>query len=51
MLVVTSGLEQSLTLVELEGVLAHELVHIKRHDTVVAGGGGRDHGALGPPPG
>ncbi len=36
-LVVTSGLEQSLTLVELEGVLAHELVHIKRHDTVVAG--------------
>jgi Zn-dependent protease with chaperone function len=36
MLVVTSGLEQSLSLVELEGVLAHELVHIKRHDTVVA---------------
>jgi Zn-dependent protease with chaperone function len=36
-LVVTSGLEESLTLVELEGVLAHELVHIKRHDTVVAG--------------
>jgi len=36
-LVVTSGLEGSLTLVELEGVLAHELVHIKRHDTVVAG--------------
>jgi Zn-dependent protease with chaperone function len=35
-LVVTSGLEQSLSLVELEGVLAHELVHIKRHDTVVA---------------
>ncbi len=36
-LVVTSGLDQSLTLVELEGVLAHELVHIKRHDTAVAG--------------
>lgn len=35
-LVVTSGLDDSLTLVELEGVLAHELVHIKRHDTVVA---------------
>ncbi len=35
-LVVTSGLDESLTLVELEGVLAHELVHIKRHDTVVA---------------
>ncbi len=36
-LVVTSGLDTSLTLVELEGVLAHELVHIKRHDTVLAG--------------
>ena len=36
-LVVTSGLDELLTLVELEGVLAHELVHIKRHDTVVAG--------------
>ena len=36
-LVVTSGLDESLTLVELEGVLAHELVHIKRHDTVAAG--------------
>jgi len=35
-LVVTSGLEQSMSLVELEGVLAHELVHIKRRDTVVA---------------
>jgi len=34
--VVTSALDRSLTLVELEGVLAHELVHIKRHDTVVA---------------
>jgi Zn-dependent protease with chaperone function len=36
-LVVTSALETTLTLVELEGVLAHELVHIKRHDTVLAG--------------
>ena len=35
-LVVTSALDHSLTLVELEGVLAHELVHIKRHDTVLA---------------
>ena len=35
-LVVTSGLEESLGLVELEGVLAHELVHIKRNDTVLA---------------
>jgi Zn-dependent protease with chaperone function len=33
--VVTSGLAESLTLVELEGVLAHELVHVKRHDTVL----------------
>jgi Zn-dependent protease with chaperone function len=36
-LVVTSGLEQTLTLVELEGVLAHELVHVKRRDTATAG--------------
>ena len=36
-LVVTSSLDQALTLVELEGALAHELVHIKRHDTVLAG--------------
>jgi len=35
-LVLTSGLERSLGLVELEGVLAHELVHIKRSDTVVS---------------
>jgi Zn-dependent protease with chaperone function len=35
-LVVTSALDYSLSLVELEGVLAHELVHVKRHDTVVA---------------
>jgi Zn-dependent protease with chaperone function len=35
-LIVTSALDHSLTLVELEGVLAHELVHVKRHDTVLA---------------
>ena len=35
-LVVTSGLARSLGLVELEGVLAHELVHIKRNDTVLS---------------
>ena len=35
-LVVTSTLDRALTLVELEGVLAHELVHVKRHDTVLA---------------
>ena len=36
-LVVTSGLDQALSLVELEGVLAHELVHIKRRDALLAG--------------
>ncbi|HEY2564501.1 MAG TPA: M48 family metalloprotease, partial [Acidimicrobiales bacterium] len=36
-LVVTSGLEHALSLVELEGVLAHELVHVKRRDTATAG--------------
>ncbi len=35
-LVVTSGLDRALSLVELEGVLAHELVHIKRNDTVLS---------------
>ncbi len=35
-LVVTSGLEERLSLVELEGVLAHELVHVKRDDAAVA---------------
>jgi Zn-dependent protease with chaperone function len=35
-LVVTTGLDQALTLVQLEGVLAHELVHIKRNDTVLS---------------
>ncbi|HLH27838.1 MAG TPA: M48 family metalloprotease [Acidimicrobiales bacterium] len=36
-LVVTSGLASGLSLVQLEGVLAHELVHVKRHDMVVSG--------------
>ncbi len=36
-LIVTSGLEQALSLVQLEGVLAHELVHVKRGDIVLAG--------------
>ena len=35
-LVVTSGLEGALGPVELEGVLAHELVHIKRNDVVLS---------------
>ena len=35
-MVVTSGLVRTLGLVELEGVLAHELVHIKRNDTVLS---------------
>ncbi len=35
-LVVTTGLDRALTLVQLEGVLAHELVHIKRNDTVLS---------------
>jgi Zn-dependent protease with chaperone function len=36
-LVVTTALDRTLSLVELEGVLAHELVHVKRHDMTVAG--------------
>ncbi len=36
-LVVTSALPDALNLVELEAVLAHELVHIKRHDGRPAG--------------
>jgi hypothetical protein len=36
-LIVTSALDHSLSLVQLEGVLAHELVHVKRDDTVLAG--------------
>ena len=35
--VVTTGLLQKLSLVELEGVLAHELAHIRSHDTLVTG--------------
>jgi heat shock protein HtpX len=35
-LVVTSGLLDRLGLIEMEGVVAHELAHIKRADTVVA---------------
>lgn len=35
-LVVTTALERSLDLVELEGVIAHELSHLKRGDTVVS---------------
>lgn len=34
-LVVTSGLLQALDLIEMEGVVAHELVHLKRHDARV----------------
>jgi Zn-dependent protease with chaperone function len=35
-LVVTTGLLARLDLIELEGVLAHELSHVKRHDAVVS---------------
>lgn len=35
-LVVTTGLLDQLGLIEMEGVLAHELVHVKRHDTAVS---------------
>jgi len=35
-LVVTSGLLDRLGLIETEGVVAHELAHVKRHDTAVA---------------
>jgi Zn-dependent protease with chaperone function len=35
--VVTAGLQDALSVVQLEGVLAHELVHIKREDTALAG--------------
>jgi Zn-dependent protease with chaperone function len=35
-LVVTSGLVERMGLIELEGVLAHELVHLKRRDAVVS---------------
>lgn len=36
-LIVTSALDESLSVVELEGVVAQELVHIKRHDTLRSG--------------
>jgi len=35
-LVVTTGLLSQLDLVQIEGAVAHELAHIKRHDTAVA---------------
>ena len=35
-LVVTTGLLRDLNRLELEGVLAHELCHVKRHDPLVA---------------
>jgi Zn-dependent protease with chaperone function len=35
-LVVTTGLEASLDLIELEGVIGHELSHLKRADTAVS---------------
>jgi len=35
-LVVTTGLLDRLDLIETEGVVAHELAHIKRHDTAVS---------------
>lgn len=35
-LVVTSGVERVLDLIELEGVVAHELAHFKRSDVVVS---------------
>jgi Peptidase family M48 len=35
-LVVTTGLETSLDLIEMEGVVAHELSHLKRGDTLVS---------------
>jgi Zn-dependent protease with chaperone function len=37
LLIVTTALEPALSVVELEGVLAHELVHVKRYDTLLAG--------------
>jgi len=36
-LVVTTGLEAALDLIEMEGVVSHELAHLKRSDTVVSG--------------
>ena len=36
-IVVTTGLLEKLSRMELEGVLAHELAHIRSHDTLVTG--------------
>jgi Zn-dependent protease with chaperone function len=36
-IVVTSGLLQRLDPIALEGIVAHELAHVKRHETVLAG--------------
>jgi Zn-dependent protease with chaperone function len=36
LVVVTSGLLERLGLIETEGVVAHELAHVKRHDTTVS---------------
>ena len=36
-LVVTTGVESNLDLIEMEGVVGHELAHLKRCDTVVSG--------------
>jgi heat shock protein HtpX len=36
-IVVTTGLLQKLSRMELEGVVAHELAHIRSHDTLVTG--------------
>jgi len=38
-LVVTAGLLEQLDLIGLEGLIAHELAHVKRHETVLAGVG------------
>jgi Zn-dependent protease with chaperone function len=35
-LVVTTGLIDRLGLIEMEGVVAHELAHVKRHDAIVS---------------
>lgn len=36
-MLVTTGLLEHLDLVQLEGLVAHELAHVRRHDTVVSG--------------
>jgi heat shock protein HtpX len=45
-LVVTSGLLQRLGLIEMEGVVAHELVHLKRRDALVSSVGISTAGVL-----